>query len=185
MHTQAHSSACTAPRAPVTACLCLQTGAVGLANLLFRNPDQVNVRGFTAQRNLPRAPSTHTTLLGTSCDSSVPTQFAPSCQRRAGSSRGRSRRADAVWAPHLASRSVQGGPVLPPRGALILSDSGGFSALPTPLFFCPPFQLSQPRCGCGWWGKGVSHHLLRAPSTPDTLPPSLLCPLAIHPKCHS
>lgn len=112
---------------------------------------------------------------------------AHSCQRRAGSSCGRPRHADVFLGLHLASCSVQGGwaPAHAPRlsgpcpsspGALVLSDSGGFSAHPTPLFLCPPFQLGQPRRSVGGQEEGVSHHLLRAASTPHALCPSILCP---------
>lgn len=44
--------------------------------------------------------------------------------------------AAAAEGPALALRHL--GPVLPPRGALVFSDSGDSSALPTPLLFCPP-----------------------------------------------
>ena len=59
-------------------------------------------------------------------------------------------------------------------GAPVLSDSGDFPALPSPLFFCSPLRLSQARLGCGWSAReGASHHLLRAAldlRTPFLLP---------------
>lgn len=63
---------------------------------------------------------------------------------------------------------------LEPPGAPVLSDSGDFPALPSPLFFCSPLRLSQARLGCGWSAReGASHHLLRAAldlRTPFLLP---------------
>lgn len=77
-------------------------------------------------------------------------------------------------------------PCPPTPGAPVLSDSGDFPALLSPLFFCPPLQLSQPDMGVGGQGGRKRPTTFSGqPSTPDTLPPSILGLPRIHPQCCS
>lgn len=153
---------------PVNACVSTDVSTWALRTW-FRNPGQANVGWFTAQKNSPpclHLPHLACTLLR-----------ACSFQRRAGvwhrcDGTTCSRHADVVSqaagvqaSAKLYDVSAQAlrhlDPAFLPRRVLVLSDSGDFSALPIPLFLCPPLQLSQSRCGQSG-REGVSHHVLRA-----------------------